>query len=397
MFIIVPILLPIIAVVIILASPFWCVTVGSYDERVENRKKLGIFFGISFVLSAVISGMLYGFGSLKIWDKEVWNYKIVRMTHEERWSEEETRTREVYDGTDEDGHAQYHTETYHVTEYYGPYWTTIDEYGGGFRVDEATYKHWVKVWGNEKKTGEHHGSAAGWDTPITGGIFASDWPQNFETIYPYSDIHTYKNKVRYSHSVLKYKEPTKQLIKAYPRPADTGNISPVLGYGRNFSDAEVDLLRRTSAVLGPKCLIHPILLVFGPDTGRSVVDDILSAWRGPNKNELLVFMSLAGDEVKWCEVHSWMDNTTIHGMIRDEMMEGKFSVQKYSDYLRKTVPKYWHKKDFRDFDYLRVEIHWGWKVASMVMCLIVIAGTVMFVENGLSGYRGYRSYSGYRY
>lgn len=391
MFIIVPVLLPIIAVVIILASPYWCITQGTYDERNENKKKLGIFFGISFLASAIISGILYGCGTLKVYDKEVWNYRIVRVSHEERWSEEESRTREVPDGTDKDGNTIYRTETYYVTEYYGPYWKAIDEYGEIENIDENTYKYWVKVWGNEKKVGEHRGSAAGFDTPITGGIFNSDWPQNFETIYPYSSIHTYKNKVRYSHSVLKYKEPTKQLEKAYPRPADLGNFTPVLSYGRNFSDEEVLLLRRTSASLGSRYLIHPILVAFGPDANRSVVDDVLSAWRGPNKNELVIFASFYGDVVKWCEVHSWMDDTTIHGMIRDEMMEGKFTVKKYSDLLRKTVPKNWRKKSFKDFDYLRVEVAWGWKIGALVASIISMIIAVVAIQN--YGYSSYSTYS----
>jgi hypothetical protein len=380
MFLAIPLLLPIIAVIVILASPLWCVTIGSLLERQMNRKRLLFFSLWSFVLTAAVSGGLWFCGTLKTQDKEVWNFKIVRVQHEERWSEKEQRTRQVSCGRDSKGHTKYRTETYHVTEYYGPYWKAIDEYGSAYGVDESVYQRWKKTWANEKKTGEHKGSAAGFTTPITGGIFQCDWTQDFNRIFPWSNIHYYENKVRYSHSVLKYKEPTRELEKKYPRPADMDNIMPVLSYGKSFSGDDIDLLRRTSAQLGPRYLVHPILVAFGPDTSRAVVDDVLSAWRGPNKNELVTFAAFRGNEVLWCEVHSWMDDTTIHATLRDEIMADKFSAKRYSDLLLKYVPKQWRKKSFKDFDYLRVEIHWGWGVGAILVSIAGILGLFLLVD-----------------
>jgi hypothetical protein len=158
------------------------------------------------------------------------------------------------------------------------------------------------------------------------------------------------------------------------------NIMPVLSYGKSFSGDDIDLLRRTSAQLGPRYLVHPILVAFGPDTSRAVVDDVLSAWRGPNKNELVTFAAFRGNEVLWCEVHSWMDDTTIHATLRDEIMADKFSAKRYSDLLLKYVPKQWRKKSFKDFDYLRVEIHWGWGVGAILVSIAGILGLFLLVD-----------------
>lgn len=369
------------AVLAILASPLWCVTRGTYCERRANRIRLFVFFLCSLGLCALVSGAMWGCGSMKEWSKEVWNYKVVRVRHQEMWTTHETRTETYTTGSGKNQRT--HTRTVHYTEKHGPYWTAIDEYGDGHGIEPSTYEQWKRTWANEKKTGENEGSAAGFDRAVSGGIFECDWTQDFDRIFPWADIHTYKNKVRCSNSVLKYREPTEELAKKYPRPADSGNTSPVISYGRAFSGEEVELLRRTNAQLGRRYLVHPVLVVFGQDVSRGVVDDVLSAWQGPNKNELVTFVSLRGDEVVWCEVHSWMDNTTIHATVRDEMMAGGFSAKVYSDMLRKHVPKLWLKKDFRDFDYLKVEMHWGWKVGSLLVSLVGLVVVFLLVDRNV--------------
>jgi len=380
MFIAIPLLLPAIAVVAILISPLWCITKGCVIERRINKKRLLVFSLSSLVFSAIVSGVLWGCGTLKVWDKEVWNYKISKVQYEEKWSERESRTRRVACGTDSKGNTRYRTETYYVTEYHGPYWKSADEYGNTRNIDESVYQNWKRVWANEKKTGIHKGSAAGLGTPITGGIFECGWTGDFERIFPWSDIHKYKNKVRHSHSVLKYKEPTRELEKKYPRPADTGNTSPVLSYGRSFSEQEVNLLHRTNAHLGRRYLVHPILVVFGQDATRGAVDDVLSAWQGPNKNELVTFAALKDDKILWCEVHSWMDNTTLHATLRDELVKERFTAGRYSDLLLKYVPKQWRKKSFKDFEYLQVEVHWGWGVGAVLASIMGILGAFLLVN-----------------
>ena len=368
-----------------MASPLWCITIGAYEQRRLNRKKLLIFAVSSLVATAVISGMLYGFGALSVYDKEVWHFKALKIRHEEKWTTHETRTETYTTGSGKN--KQEHTRTIHYTETHGPYWTTIDENGTSIRVDEGTYAKWKKIWANEQRIGEHEGSSAGWDRATTGGIFECYWTKDFDRIYPVSEIHRYKNKVRYSQSVLKYKEPTKELEKQYPRPADNDNVSPIIAYGgKSFSEAEADLLRRVSAVLGPKCRIHPILMVFGPETSRGVIDDVLSAWGGPNKNELVTFISLDGDVVKWCDVQSWMDDTTIHGTIRDAMMADKFSVKRYADLLLKYVPLQWKKKDFRDFEYLQIEIPMSWKIGALLLSLLAIGVAFVVVDRNVVGF-----------
>jgi len=393
----IPILVPVLAALVILISPKWNVVKqpGDFNTRYnlrENRKRFAIFLVVSFVLTGLVSGGLYWIGSAKMWYKEVWNNKITKVRHEEKWTTKEQRSRQVPDGTEtyytgtganRTAHTRtkYRTEYYYVTETHGPYWNAYDDQGSKNSISSATYQKWMKLWANEKKVGEHRGSSAGFDRAITGGIFESYWPKTFETMYPYATIHKYKNKVRQAPSVLKLPEPTEELAQKYPRPADKGNTSPVIYYGGKLPDADDMLLRRVNAKLGRRYQIHSILVVFSGDSPRTAADDVLRAWQGPNKNELATFMSIDGTQVKWCEVHSWLDNTTIHGIVRDGLMGEPFSCQRYADLLLESVPKHWHRKQFEDFEYLKVNIHWGWSMGAFLASIVI----VWFVYFGLDG------------
>ena len=322
---------------------------------------------------------------------EIWNFKNVAVQHEEKWTERESRTRQVYTGTDSKGNAQYRTETYYVTETYGPYWKAIDEYGETRTIQKETYALWKKNWGNEKKTGVHKGSSAGFARSITGGIFKSVWPGTREKIYPQSTVHTYKNKIRCSQSILKLKEPTPELIEKYPRPADTDNLDPIVGYGTKFAYDQQLKLRQLNADFGKKYEIHVMLVVF-QDQDMGIVDDVLSAWRGTNKNELVMFIGVDGRQVKWADVHSWMDDTTIHAIMRDKIMEEKvLSIDKICADLDKAVPQYWKRKEGADYEYLKVDIHWGWFVMALALSLGCCVGA-MIVINKLEDKHSYRRF-----
>jgi len=114
---------------------------------------------------------------------------------------------------------------------------------------------------------------------------------------------------------------------------------------------------------------------------RDVVHDILRAWQGPNKNELVTFISLEGDKVLWCEVHSWMDDTTLHGMIRDRMILAPFTIENYGFFIMEYVPKHWARKEFEDFEYLEVTLHWGWTLAAFILVMAISFGCYFFIDN----------------
>jgi len=305
--------------------------------------------------------------------------------HEERWTEEEMRTRQVACGTDSDGNTIYRTEVYYVTEPYGPYWTKYDEYGKGRRIDQSEYNHWAKLWNNQKKTGIHKGSAAGWDTAITGNIFGCNWPGQFENIYPHSEIHSYINKARVSKNVLiKLPKPTEEQKAKYPRPVDLGNTDPIVSYdGYSISKAEQMLMKRSNAFLGKNYEIHAMIVLLNASDGRNAVMEVLTAWEGTNKNELVMFVGLDKEKkIAWCDVKSWLDigDTTVNAMWRDSAMANTFNVDQIAAKLREIVPKHWSRPQAETIDYMQVDVHWGWGVSAFLVTIGITVGMFFLVE-----------------
>jgi hypothetical protein len=389
----IPILVPFLAALAILISPLWCITRGNRFEKQNNLKRFGMFLLISFVATAGVCGLLLWGGCLKMYFSEVWNNRIVKITHEEKWTTHETRTETYTTGSGKNQTT--HTRTIHYTDTHGPYWKAYTDQGATHTINSGTYNKWMKLWANQKKTGVHKGSSAGLDRSISGNIYACIWPKTFETIYPWASIHRYKNKVRMSDSVLKYSEPTEELMARYPRPADKRNTEPWVAYSGKVLDMDPMLLRRINADMGYRRQIHALLVTFSGDTPRTVVDDVLTAWQGPNKNELVTFVALDGSEVKWVEVHSWMDDTTLHAMLRDRLAGQSWATAEYAKALQDLVPKYWRRKEFEDFDYLKVSIHGGWIFAALVLSLVVVVVTFLALDGRFENMG--RRFSGNRY
>jgi hypothetical protein len=230
--------------------------------------------------------------------------------------------------------------------------------------------------------GMHRGSSANFDRKIDGPIFECNWNKSFDTIYPCSDVHSYVNKVRASKfSVMRFKEADEALKAKYPSPANTKNTSAIIDYGSSFSFSGSDIikLRRMNANLGSRHQIHCMFVLFDASkNGVDSVNDVLSAWQGTNKNELVTFIGVTGGGVVWVKVESWMDNTTIHGMVSDQLLNQKLTSDLLVSTMDNLVPKYWHRKEFADFDYLRVEVSIGGVIFS-VIGHIVVAVITFFV------------------
>ena len=123
----IPALIPLLGVLGILVSPLWPVTKGDRWDKRDNWKKFGIYFAVNTIACVGLALGLWYLATSKTKYPEVWNYKIHSIRHEEKWTEKESRTRMVACGTDSKGRTIYRTETYYVTQSYGPYWKAFDE------------------------------------------------------------------------------------------------------------------------------------------------------------------------------------------------------------------------------------------------------------------------------
>lgn len=369
-FIVSAIFIPIIAILVIIwGDSGW--SLKSHDDRI----KCLIYLGINLLLCLTINTALYYGATSKTRFNEVLNYKIVSVEHWEQWTTRESRTERYACGTDSDGDTKYCTRTVYYTETHGPYWYANDNLGNRRNITSGDYAKWSSFWANQAHIKINRGTASSMHRAITGKVFQSIWDNKFETIFPYHRRGTYVNKIRASDSSLNRDIATEAIKERFPRPADTVNyFNPIVNYS-DFPVKSEDqlLLRRINAKFGVQYQIHVLVLLFDAnEDGQFIVQNVLNAWNGTNKNELAIFIGLQGSEVKWAETHSWSDSAIVHSLIDREVRRiEEFSFSEVARIVEKNVKKNWKRKSFSDFDYLQVRIHFGWIIGAYIATLIV--------------------------
>lgn len=338
--------------------------------------------GMIIVFGSIFSLLFYWQGTAHVMHNEVWNYKIVEVQHWEEWTTEESYTESYACGTDSDGNTKYCTRRVYYTAYHGPYWYAIDQYGKTHSIDKLEYNKWRRAWGTEKKKGFNKGSSDWPDPVIDGNIYSCNWTGEFEEMFTWHSIHSYENRIRSSHSVFKTIETTEETISKWPRPADNHDANPIHSIGVNISGEDQLFMQRINCLLGPVHEVHTLFYVFDSSKYSSgVIEEILSAWDGPNKNELCVFIGIDKNKViNWISVESWADNTQFHAMIENNFLNNRLIFRELGGYIRDNIGGNWQRKSFEDFEYIQIKISFWWYFAEVMVSLLGGFGALMICK-----------------
>lgn len=369
----------------LLGLAFLLFKVGWKVKPIDDRKRVGLFLAVTLIPGVGIATLLYVGGTSKANFNEVWNYKGNEVRYYEDWNERVSCRHPKYctrtvSSTDSKGRSTSRTETYQCgwqhlydVDYHPEHWTVLNEYGRQERITKPKYHKWVGIFTEGKQTFKDLNRSYHTDD---GDMYYSTWPGQFERMMPLHTVKSYKNKVRVSHSTFNYPEPTEELAAKYPRPADEGNTNPIISYGPSVSGVDQLLMRRINAKWGSRKQIHCMIILFhGESVG--IVSEVLSAWNGPNKNELAVFVGLDKDtgKVSWTDVHSWMDDTTIHARVRSDVASmGEWNVSKMAGILDAAIPEQWNRKEFADFNYIKIPISMGWFLTNFLLSVAITIG-----------------------
>ena len=142
-------------------------------------------------------------------------------------------------------------------------------------------------------------------------------------------------------------------------------------------------MRRVNAELGPKSKIHVLVLLWNGNVYSSEeMNNVLASWKGPNKNELVISIGLDHSrKIVWSQCYSWVDDTTIHSKIRQDILAMdtlNFDVLKES--IMQNVPKYWVKKDFKDFDYIKNPLPTWAYITSAILQILACSGAIIWMK-----------------
>lgn len=354
------------ALLSIIGLVFWCICAKKH-LKYENIKTHFIVLSIIVVFSTLLfCGVMFS----SVTHREVRNYHITKISHQERYSKKIVYYVSVYAGRDSKGNSKYRRERRTRTDYFGPYFMAYSNSGNEYSISQDEYNKWKNLWG-EKHIKTVKGSATFLVKPIDGKYFESFYDGKFEHTYPKPEIHLYKNVLRNSNSVFGFK-----YGNGIKHPVDSGNTNGVISE-IHLTDKEIAEFVNFNAIKGNLKQIHIITLITKNKANNSL--ETINKWGGLNKNELAVFIGVDDNKnIIWTDAHSWMDNTKCQNLIRDQIMNLKtFDANKirniYDDNL-----KYWHRKEFKDFNYIEIAVPIPCKVIG-IFTLFVLIGYLFFI------------------
>lgn len=342
----------------------------------------GGIFVVKFAIFSVLIGLLLNSISYfscvfaQTAHSEIWNFPIAEVHYYEPWEEVVTKKT-----TDDKGNTT--TMTYYV--HHSAEWKAVTDNGTNHDIKQSEFEHWKNQWGNVTEEDVFHfDQSLGSKFRGEGDKWVSEWNREFNTMFPFSSVHRYTNKLRATNTVWNFKQVDKETKEKFRRPADMQHLSPVLSYGVGYHEKDELFLKRLNASLGPRYQVHNIIVLLpANEYDSSVVETILGAWQGPNKNELVVLMGVDQYEVKWCQVVSWMDDTTIHSLIRQQIMNSgvELNLVNVGNVVRDNIEKHWHRKEFADFDYVDVKTPFHLNLIYLALSVGSCVGAFFLVEN----------------
>ena len=319
-----------------------------FDQEIQWKEAI-----ICIVATALVLVLCRGFAILLLpKDKEFMNGYIIQAKYYEAWNELVTH---YYTTSDGQGHTTMHSYT--TVDYHPREWRANTNCLGDIDISEQQYTKYVSMWQNNKflDLDRHYHS-------IDGNMYYSNYDNKFQHIVPITKVHYYENKIRHSKNVFNYERiSSEEVSQAYAYPDlgmfdDTRNDN--FPYLMGVSSVEANhLLASWNAILGSSKRVTIFLLVY---TNKTQDVSFLQEryWQGGNKNELVVCVGINDkNKITWARVFSWTDSETLKSSLSSSIMLQKdLDLAKTINLIGTSTDKLWIKKDFREFNYITVEV-----------------------------------------
>src|SRR3989304_3295028 len=297
--------------------------------------------------------------SYRTGDTEYLGNYIKKVIYYQAW-DEEVSCRHSYDcncSTDKDGHETCSTCYMHSydVDYHSEYWTKEDNLGNEYGISKIEYDILVKRFSTKSYFVDLHRDFHS----IDGDSYHTDWGGEPERSDVISTEHSYMNKVKVSHSIFKFEnidEKSKKLWSLYDYPTVANYYQRVvLGY--NVDQATERKLQYLNGFYGTSKQFR-MYIVFFRNQSPEVAYKQRSYWEGGNKNEFIVCIGL--NKVRkfdWVKCFSWMDKPELEVEVQDYFNKSKdINLLNFANWMPKQIEQNWHRKPFKDFDYLEIEL-----------------------------------------
>ena len=322
-----------------------------------------------------------------ITDTEYLGYYVSKVCYYEPWDEyiHRTCTREVYDGTDSEGHAKYHTETYDCSyvDYHPSEWTIINNVNHERYISKDLYNYICQRFGTPKQFVDMHRHFH----TIDGDKYECHFNGDRNRMYTLTDSHYYKNKILKSKSIFNYSEVSEQDKKDYrlfdyPDFSYKNDQCPIMSevYVPKYV---IDSFKYVNAYYGGKYQFRTYVMIWkdAPIETSTYQEDYFV---GGNKNELCICISVNNEnQIQWVRTFSWEDKPDLEVEINHLWEYGSdLDLMKLNRYLIQNVPMKWHRKAFADFEYINIMLDtWQWILILALTIIYNVGISIYIIKN----------------
>ncbi len=294
-------------------------------------------------------------------DFEYWGGHYVSVSYEEPWDERVPCSHPIYctrTYTDSQGKTQ--TESY-ICGYYHPYdvdyhppeWYAHDNNKVYRSISKSRFEELAGKWGNKNFVDMHR-----YYHSIDGDKYVSFFDDKDENLVSVFYTRHYENKIQATDNVIGFRTLSPEEISEYKLFEYPGakheDVDFILGGGNESEQRQLKLL---NARLGRPNQVVVWILLFR-DLPRETAFLQREYWKGGNKNEFVICVGLdSADKIRWAETFSWTDREDFKILVRDTIARetgNQLILPPLIDFLREEIPRRWTRKEFAEFDYLRI-------------------------------------------
>lgn len=313
-------------------------------------------------------------------DTEFYNSYIVQVERDERWEEDIECSYDCNCYQDCDSEGKNCSEVCQICYYDCPEWheeiyRAVLNTGESVSLNKSEYYYYVKLFNGKEVFKDLHRNNV--YKNHDGDRWIVVWDKRDETIQYHTSKHTYTNRIQASDDVFNYPDVDTSDVKLYDLKEypnlykDKGLTKQKHLIGVNYEKANRKL-EILNAKLGKRKQLNTYILVW-QNQGSMAGNMQEWYWKGGNKNEFIVCIGLNENvhKVDWVKVISWTEEYELKNDVRDYVLNNKenFDFLLFIDYLNTELERF-KRKEFKDFEYVEVNISNGWIIAIFVLSLI---------------------------
>lgn len=324
----------------------------------------------------VVAGILHACAIVGMTsDIETWSGQVTKVSHYPRWVEEyeEMHTRQVPNGTDEDGNTTYTTEVYYTTEHatHHERWGATRDFGSyEDKVDislelfnEMSHKFGGDIGNDGTQPCTHGGHFDGGDNNIYSAYNKTGY------VYPVTTIKNFENRIKAAPTVFSFsKVPTNIAVYPWPDNPDWMKSDRLVGTASVLVDRyKWDCM---NTAFGSRKRVNVILVGFGnkpSDHGHYQQ----AKWIGGKKNDLVICFGGGSNKTPatWTYVFGWTESELVKKNLQTLLLDRPIN-DDLIPLIAEEISKNYVIKDWKKFDYISIEPPtWSYWVYFIVLIL----------------------------